>query len=311
MSGETLALASLSLAKGVTYLGFFGLVGAVAVRLVVVPVCCRRGTIGPEVFPAVDRQLCRLALGSAVLLACAAAARLYAQTYSVFGLDERVTIDLMQLVALETRWGTQWFPQLRATLFAIGAVVLLRVRPGVGWWFMATAAAALAVTLPMTGHAMSHPGGVGLPWTVQVGHGVAGGLWLGTLAAMLATVRSPGVRSVDEQASLTAALVNVFSPLAVAAVVTVVVSGVVTASLYLDDWSQLWRTSYGLTLVGKVVLVLATGAVGAYNWRRLRPRLGTAPGRATLIRSAGLELALAGVVLAVTAVLVHLPLPLE
>ena len=311
MSGETLALAYLSLAKGVTYLGFFGLVGVVAVRLVVVPVCCRRGAVAPALFPVADRQIRRLALGSAALLACAAIARLYAQTYSVFGLDEPVTVELMRRVALETRWGTQWVPQLRATLFAVASVVLTVVRPRAGWWFTAAAAAALAVTLPMTGHAMSHAGGAGLPWTLQVGHGVAGGLWLGTLAGVVATVRSPRVRAVDARGQLTAALVNTFSPLAVAAVGTVMVTGIATATLYLDHWGQLWHTRYGLTLVGKVVLMLATGAVGAYNWRRLRPRLGTAPGRATLITSASLELALACMVLAVTAVLVHLPLPHE
>ncbi len=311
MSGETLALAYLSLAKGVTYLGFFGLVGATTVRLVIVPICCRRGTIASELYPVTDRQIRRFAFGSAVLLVCAAVARLYAQTYAVFGIDEPVTIQLMQLVALETRWGAQWFPQLQATLFALGGVVLMLVWPGAGLWCTATASVVLAVTLPMTGHAMSHPGGAALPWTLQVGHGVAGGLWLGSLAAVLATVRSSGVRAVDEHGQLTASLVNVFSPLAVAAVGTLLVTGIATATLYLEHWSQLWRTPYGRMLVGKVVLMLATGAVGAYNWKRLRPRLGTSRGRATLINSAGLELALACVVLAVTAVLVHLPLPNE
>jgi len=309
MSGETLALAYLSLAKGITYLGFFGLVGAVVVRLVVVPICCRRGTIAPALFVAVDRQLRRLAFVSAVLLSCAAAARLYAQTYAVFGLDERVTIELMRLVAIETRWGTRWLPQLWATFFALVAVVWSLVRPGTGWWLTAAAAAVLAVTLPMTGHAMSHPGGTAWPWTLQVGHGVGGGLWLGTLAGVLATICSSGVRAVDERGQLTAALVDVFSPLAVAAVGAVLVTGGATAFLYVEHWSQLWQTCYGLTLVGKVVLMFVTGAVGAYNWRRVRPRLGTPSGRATLRTSAGLELALACVILAVTAVLVHMPLP--
>ena len=311
MSGETLALAYLSVAKGITYLGFFGLVGAVVVRLVVVPTCCRRGTITPDLFVAVDPQIRRLAFVSAVLLACAAAARLYAQTYAVFGLDEPVTIELMKLVAIETRWGARWLPQVLATLFAFATVVWTLVRPDTGWWLTAAAAAVLAVTLPMTGHAMSHPGGAAWPWTLQVGHGVGGGLWLGTLAGVLVTVCASGVRAGDERGQLTAALVDVFSPLAIGAVAAVLVTGGATAFLYLDHWGQLWQTRYGLTLVGKVVLMLATGAVGAYNWTRIRPRLGTPSGRATLTMSAGLELALACVVLAVTAVLVHLPLPGE
>ena len=311
MSGETLALAYLSLAKGITYLGFFGLVGAVAVQLVAVPACRRTGAIAPPVSPLVDQRIQRVAVVSVVLLACAAVARVYAQTYSVFGLDEPVTLELMQLVALETRWGTQWLPQLEATLFVIAAVGLMLVRPRGGWWLLAVSAGALAVALPMTGHAMSHSGGATLPWTLQVGHGVAGGLWLGTLAAVVSIVRSSRVSAPAELDQLTAALVNVFSPLAVAGAGTVLVTGVATASLYFNHWSQLWQTSYGLTLLGKVALVLATGAVGAYNWRLLRPRLGTASGSVTLVRSASLELAFACGVLAVTVVLVHLPVPHE
>ena len=309
MSGETLALAYLSLAKGVTYLGFFGLVGAVAVRLVVLPACYRRGTIAFPLSPCVDQRIRGIAFVSAVLLACAAVARVYAQTYAVFGLDEPVTIELIQLVALETRWGSQWRPQLLATLFAIAAVVLMLVWPRSGWWLTAVGAVALAVTLPMTGHAMSHSGGAGLPWALQAGHGVAGGLWLGTLAGVVVTVRLSRVKAVDDPGQLTAALVNAFSPLAVAAVGTVLVTGVATATLYLDHWRQLWQTSYGLVLATKIALMCATGAVGAYNWRLLRPRLGTAAGRATLVTSAGLELALACVVLALTSILVHLPMP--
>jgi putative copper export protein len=311
MSGEALVLAYLALAKGLTYLGFFGLVGAVAVRFVVVPVCCRKRAITPALFPVAEREICRLAFGSAALLTCAAVARLYAQTYAVFGLDESVTVELMRSVALETRWGAQWVPQFLATLFADVAVVLIVVRRGAGWWSTVVATLALAVTLPMTGHAMSYSGEVWLSWTLQVGHGVAGGLWLGTLAGVVATVRSLRVKAVDTCGQLTAALVSSFSPLAVVAVGTVMLTGAASAILYLDHWGQLWRTRYGLTLVGKVVLMFATGAVGAYNLIRLRHKLGTELGRATLIHSAGLEIALACVVLAVTAVLVHLPLPHE
>ena len=311
MSGETLALAYLSLAKGITYLSFFGLVGAVAVKLAVVPACRRRDTIHSHLVALIDQRIRGAALVSAVGLACAAVARLFAQTYSVFGLDEPVTIELMRLVAMETRWGSQWFPQLQATGFAVAAVAVMLVQPRAGWWLTAAGAAALAVTLPMTGHAMSHSAGAAWPWTFQVGHGVAGGLWLGTLAAVVAAVRSSRVRAADERGHATGALVNAFSPLAVAAVGTVLVTGVATSALYIDHWNQLWQTNYGLTLVGKVVLVFVTGAVGAYDWRVVRPRLDTASGRVTLMTSARLELVLAGVVLAVTAVLVHLPMPHE
>ena len=91
----------------------------------------------------------------------------------------------------------------------------------------------------------------------------------------------------------------------------VLVTGTATGVLYIEHWRDLWQTPYGLMLSGKVILVLATGAVGAYNWRVLRPKTGTPLGQALLIRSARLELVLACAVLTLTALLVHLPMPHE
>jgi putative copper export protein len=50
-------------------------------------------------------------------------------------------------------------------------------------------------------------------------------------------------------------------------------------------------------------------ALGAWNWRRVRPRLGSEDSVAEIRRSSAMELAVAAVVLAVTAVLVNLPAP--
>jgi putative copper export protein len=49
--------------------------------------------------------------------------------------------------------------------------------------------------------------------------------------------------------------------------------------------------------------------LGAFNWRRQRPLLGTEAGARALRRSAAAELAVAMVVLLVTSVLVTLPSP--
>jgi len=310
MSGETLALVYLSAAKGIAYLGLLGMIGALGARSIVLPLCRRRGALTSQVDLSVSGQIRGTALVSAALLTCAAGARLYAQTYSVFGLDERVTLELIQVVALETRWGGQWMPQFIASILVVVSLVASRFLPGPGLWLVAAAVGALAVTFPMTGHAMAHLDGTTLPWVLQVGHVLAAGLWLGTLAVIVATVVASPARTPDQDGSIEA-LVNTFSPVALAAVVAVLATGTATAVLYLDHWRELWQTRYGLVLGGKVILVLATGAVGAYNWRVIRPRTGTGLGRALLVRSAGLELALACVVLTLTAILVHLPMPSE
>ena len=138
---------------------------------------------------------------------------------------------------------------------------------------------------------------------------MAAGLWLGALGAVVFIASRLG-REPAGRGSL-ADLVQRFSPLALASVATIAISGVVMGVLYVGSWGALWATGYGRTLLLKAALFLATGAVGAYNWRRLTPRLGGPAGTGMLLRSARLELLLAATVLLVTAVLVHLAMPRE
>ena len=308
MSGETLASLYTSMANWLTYVAFLGLTGSVVGQLVVRPRCDPHGPERALLWEAVSGRFRQVAVTSSVLLVVASATRLYAQTYSVFGVDEPVTAALLQVVAFDTRWGAQWFPHLVATILSVGAVMLISLVPRFGWWSAAAGVCALAATLPMTGHAMAHPGEVALPWILQTGHGLAAGVWVGTLAAVLLGVVALGAMGKDHEVAV---LVGAFSPLAVGAVMVLVITGMWTTVLYLESWAQLWHTPWGRTLIFKLVLVLATGAVGAYNWKGLRPRLGTRAATGLLLRSSGLELVVAGLVLAVTAVLVHLPMSHE
>ena len=301
MDGESFALILLAGAKWVTYLGLMGLTGAVAVGRLLAPstgVVESRGG-------AVDRRLRLVAAVSAVVLAFGAAARLYAQTWSVFGIDEPVTLELVRLIGMESRWSGGWRPQAGVAVLALVGAAWWTRRPKAGWWLTALAAAGAWITLPLTGHAASFESS--LPHLAQVAHGIGAGLWVGTLAAIVAVAlplhrepRGPG-RFAD--------LVRRFSPMALAVVATIALSGVVTGVFYLASVDALWATPYGRALLLKVALFLATGAVGAYNWRRLTPRLGDASGPGRLLRSARLELLLAAAVLLVTAVLVHLAMP--
>jgi putative copper export protein len=86
------------------------------------------------------------------------------------------------------------------------------------------------------------------------------------------------------------------------------VSGLLTAIVYLDSISDLWTGIYGRTLVIKLLLFGVVAGLGAYNWRRLKPTIDQPKTVVLLRRSARTELVIAGVTLAVTAVLVALPL---
>ena len=303
MDGESFALLLLVGSKWITYLGLTGLTGAVSVSRLLGPttvvVESRSGAVG--------RRLHLVAVGAAAALVLGAAARLYAQAWSVFGLDEPVTLELVRVIGIESRWGGAWRPQAGAAVLATMAVVWWTWQPRLGWWLAALATAGAWITLPLTGHAASFA--TALPHVAQVAHGLGAGLWIGTLAAFVAAASRLGPE--PRGPGSVAGFVRRFSVLALGSVAVIALSGALTGVLYVGAWGDLWATGYGRALLLKVLLFLATGAVGAYNWRWLTPRLGDAAGRGALLRSARLELLLALAVLLVTAVLVHLAMPRE
>jgi len=118
-----------------------------------------------------------------------------------------------------------------------------------------------------------------------------------------------GTQTGGDKARTVADMVNAFSPMALTAVSVLVLSGVVTAVRHLKFVAALWTTSYGITLVLKLCVVAVVLAFGAWNWRRVKPTLGTPEGSDRIRRSATFELAFASLVLIITSVLVSLPSP--
>lgn len=143
-------------------------------------------------------------------------------------------------------------------------------------------------------------------------HEIAASLWLGTLL-VLVVVGLPSVlrlgRSGGNRGQLVATLVSRFSPLALASAGLLALTGVITAWRHLHHLSSLWTTSYGYALDVKLVLVAVILALGAWNWKRMTPRLGTEQAAGELRRSATAELFFGALVLLVTAILVNLPAP--
>ena len=198
--------------------------------------------------------------------------------------------------------------------------------PVVAAWILLTALAAVGYLLAWRGRdagwALAAAGVIGSTlrnvvngeWTQLINplHLLAGGLWIGTLfvlvAAGLTTVATIEPSS-ERRGELAAAMVNAFSPLALAAGGGVVLFGLITAWRHLKYLSALWTTPYGYALLLKLALVTAVFSLGAWNWRRQRPRLGSESAATALRRSAWSELAAAGLVLLTTAVLVSLPTP--
>jgi len=311
MHGETYALTLLATAKWITDLGVMWLTG----------VCVFRGVFERRAFgfgsgSAVDCQLARHAGLALVVLVVGTLARLYAQTYSSFGLDEPVTGELLRLVAEQTRWGGRWVAQGAAVIVAAVMAALVQARCRSSWWLLAAATLVVVATMPMTGHAFAYVDGVLWPMVLQVGHLCAAGAWIGSLFMLLMVgLRQARLASAGEEdiggGALISAIADRFSPVALTAAGTLAATGLLTAILYVEESSQLWRTSYGRLLLVKTGLFGVTAMLGAYNWRKVRPLL-TRPGGVRRFRySATAELLAAAAVLAVTAWLVHLPMPHE
>ena len=190
-------------------------------------------------------------------------------------------------------------------LFALAVIglALAAVRKRAGW----TIALVGVVLAPLTGI-------LGGQWARMVNplHRDVAGLWIGTLFILV--VIGLGRVLADEptrerRGAIAAEMVNGFSPLALTCGMLVVLSGSITAWTHLNPLSSLWTTPYGYALITKLCLAGAVFALGAWNWRRVRPTLGSEDAAHAVRRSSRAELSLAALVLVATAILVSLPSP--
>jgi copper transport protein len=125
-------------------------------------------------------------------------------------------------------------------------------------------AAGAALVHVAAGHAAAAPVPaleVGAQWV----HVVAGGIWLGGLAALLA-----GLRGVEDTARRRA--VRRFSAVAGIALLAVAITGVVRAVAEIPSWWDLVTTGYGRLVLLKVVLIVALAVLGGLNRYRNVPR---------------------------------------
>jgi putative copper export protein len=192
----------------------------------------------------------------------------------------------------------------------VAALVIWRRRSAVSPTLLALTAAAVALALPLTGHATAQARPA-LSVGLQAVHALAGSAWLGTLLVLWLVCFGPRGNRTAEADAMVASLVGAFSPLALAGGAVAIGAGVLNGWIYVDAISQLWTTPYGRVLGAKATLAAGAAAVGAYNWRRVRPHLGSQPWSGVLRRSAAAELLIAVVLLAVTAALVGMPFPGE
>lgn len=298
------------LIRWANFLSLLGVLGAVAFGLMVIP-SLRRSTGGPvtRLVTMLSRELARIGRLAALGMLVAAGARLVAQVSTMLDPGEPVTRSWLAALLTATPWGWGWLLQLTGGVMAWWGFARIRGRRSRSGWTLATAGGLLlAVTPALSGHAIATPGRAGLAVSADLLHILAVGGWMGGLA-MLLGVGLPVVRRLrpEFRATMVAQLVQGFSPPALVLGGVVALTGLGGALLHLERVADLWTTTYGQALSLKLGLVAVLFTLGAINFLRVRPALGTDAGTSRLRRSAGWELAVGITVLLVTAVLVALP----
>ena len=296
--------------RWVWFVGLVGVAGSVAFRLLVLPRTRRRSTEADAslVKPAAHAASA-VGIAMATLVLGAAIARLYAQSYSLFGPELAGALESWSAV-LRTRWGQGWWIHVAAAGTALGGFLAARRGSGAGWGLAAIGALALGFNPALAGHALTAPGPTWVSVFADGVHVLAAGGWLGSLL-LLVVVGIPAALRLEDgmRGPAVAALVQAFSPTALVFAGAVAGTGIFSAWLQVGDVEALWTTTYGRTLLLKVAMLSALFATGAYNFLRVRPALGDDAATRRLQRSATFELLVTAAVLLVTAVLVATPTP--
>ncbi|HEX5609791.1 MAG TPA: CopD family protein [Solirubrobacterales bacterium] len=308
----------MGIARGVQYAALAVALGALAFLLLAW--WPARGLVGGEgevwqrAGAAFERRLRLVLLAAAAAGALSAAAAVLFEAAQAAGISAALALDSTVLrEELGTRFGTVWGIAAAAWValgLAAGPVLRQPTPRRVALPFLPLGFIALEPAL--SGHA-STQSPVALLFPANVLHVVAMSVWVGGLAALLLILPAAtrGLEPPDRSRLLAATLAR-FSPIALASVGLILLTGLGQAYAYVRHLDNLFDTAYGRAVLIKLVLLTALLIpLGAYNRYRAVPRLrqiaagGEAPGRAGLLlrRALRAEVALVVVVLGVTAAL--------
>ena len=283
------------------YIGFIGSffpAGALGYRFVVLRGAVARGE-GTGMDATRRRVLADTAGRAAVIGLIGTIVAVLLLWYQLPGLATRRHTTVAQLVMHNA--GVEL--QIGFFVLALVGFVLATRGSNVGWWL-----AAIGFLCGLLRNAfLAQWGELSNPL-----HVLAGGLWIGTLFVMLVAGISLALKNEvarDQRGPIISDMVYSFSPLALSVTPFLVLFGVIIAWNHLHVLSNLWLSPYGQTLIVKLCLVAIVFALGAWNWRRQRPWLGSETAALTIKRSATMEVAVAALVLAATAVLLSIPAP--
>ncbi len=291
--------------RALWFVALLATIGAVMFRVAVLS----RADLHQSLRRDVARQVARFGAAGAVTLLVSAVLRLAEQR----GVLENAIGGPIALseILVHTGWGAGWVTEaVGGLVVAIALAAAARRDSGAAWAWSALGCAAVAVAPALTGHAGALPHLTIFAVSDDMAHVVAASSWLGSLLCLMAVaVPFVAAQGGHDAWGDIARLVNAFSPVALISAAIVACTGVVTVLLHADNVSALLASQYARVLGVKLALVLVAGAIGAFNWRRVRPALGTEAGTRRLRLSAANEIAIGLLVVIVTAVLVATKTP--
>lgn len=266
-------------------------------------------THGPAMVAAIDRASNQWARASLATLAVVTLARLAAQHAAFFGVDTPWSRATLGALLWNSSWAQAWWMALGAIgVGLLGTHWISRARAQ-GWLVLGVATMALVTSIAVSGHAAA---GTTLAVVLHALHVLGAGGWIGGLAALMFVAVPTVIRTDGEDGHATVArLLRAFSPAALGFAGLLVITGAIAAWRNVGSVAGLWLSPYGQLLLAKLALLSVVAATGAFNWRRVLPALGRAASTSRLRQSATIELALALLVLVITAILVATPMPAE
>jgi putative copper export protein len=302
-------------ARWLSFVATVVIIGVCGVGLALLP----RLSADAETRDAIARDASRAGIIACLVMIPALLLRLADQILALRSPGDPLFIGAGPLLR-STMWGAGFLWQCVALAVSCTGLWACARGPQRIWpWVVATAGAAgLCATPALQGHAIGTEVFTRIALTADIAHVLGAGLWIGGISVIgwlgVSIPNADGV-VLPARAALADArlrqLVPLVPPIGLSGAALLTISGVVSSVLHLRTVGDLWGTEWGRYVLVKGGLLLVIMALGALNWRRLGPRLRDTSGVPALRRSLLIELALAAIVLIVTAILVVTPLPGE
>lgn len=283
----------MSVVRWLQYLAMMSLVGGFAFTLLVLGPALRADGGSVSVSGKSDamalslRRILLLSWWSVALLILTTFVSLVQQASAVFDgtIQESLSPSVLGQVLTRTGYGGGWLLQA-AGAFALVIIIFLLGRtlkqspakePGALWWIALLVGVVLLVAPSWTGHAAAANKEFRLAVVSDWLHLVAGAFWVGGLFHLALTVGSV-LRGFDkrERPGMLHRIVRLFTRVAIPTVILLVLAGSYNTWAHVESFGALWSTTYGRTLLLKLVLVtlmLALGALHNFHFGRKAARL--------------------------------------